>query len=69
MIRDLKNLYTAVVDSKVVLFDTNLSSFVERLNTLYDNTRNYDYYYRQFKKESYLSFTKGGQTIYLQKVY
>lgn len=69
MIRDLKSLYTAVVDNKVVLFDTNLRLFVEGLNKLEPNTRNYDYYYREFKKSQHLVFQNDkGLTFHLQKL-
>tara|TARA_R110000868_G_scaffold225161_2_gene477430 strand:- start:1416 stop:1628 length:213 start_codon:yes stop_codon:yes gene_type:complete len=69
MIRDLKSLYTAVVDNKVVLFDTNLKLFVKGLNKLELETRNYDYYYREFKKSQQLVFQNNkGLTYHLQKL-
>jgi hypothetical protein len=69
MIRDLKSLYTAIVDNKVVLFETNLRLFVEGLNKLEPDTRNYDYYYREFKKSKHLVFlSENGLVYHLQKI-
>jgi hypothetical protein len=69
MIRDLKSLYTAVVDNKVVLFDTNLKLFVESLNKLEPESRNYDFYYREFKKSQHLVFQNNkGLEYHLQKL-
>lgn len=70
MIRDLKNLYTLVIDNKVVMFETNLKKFVDELNEIEPETRNYDYYYRKFKKINQITFenTKGVKH-YIQKVY
>lgn len=69
MIRDLKSLYTLVVNNRIVLFDTNLKLFVEKLNDMDSNTRNYDYYYRQFKKKELIEFENdNGKKYYLQKL-
>lgn len=69
MIRDLKSLYTATIDNRVVLFDTNLKSFVESLNELEQETRNYDYYYREFKKNQLIVFQNNKGLVYhLQKL-
>lgn len=69
MIRDLKSLYTVIVDNKVVLFETNLKLFIERLNKIEPESRNYDYYYREFKKLNALEFTNNqGVKYHLQKL-
>ena len=69
MIRDLKSLYVLTLNNKVELFDTNLKSFVEKLIDFDSDSRNYDYYYRKFKKLNYLEFeNKNGVKYHLQKL-
>ncbi len=69
VIRDLKSLYTVIVNNKVVAFDTNLKSFIEKLNDLESESRNYDYYYREFKKSHDYKFqNKDGVKYHLQKL-
>jgi len=69
MIRDLKSLYAAVLDNKVVIFDTNLKSFVQKLNDFDSNSRNYDYYYRQFKNTKFIEYQNNSdKKVYLQKL-
>lgn len=50
MLRDLKNLYVAIANGRVVVFDTNLKDFVGKLASVEPSARNYDYYFREFKK-------------------
>lgn len=50
MLRDLKNLYVAIANGRVVVFDTNLKDFVAKLVAVEPSARNYDYYFREFKK-------------------
>lgn len=70
VIRDLKKLYTANHDNEVVIFATNLKSFVEVLANIEPNARNYAYYDREFKKNSILIFTGVSEKVYkLQKVF
>ena len=70
VIRDLKKLYTANVDNEVVIFATNLKSFVEMLTKIEPNARNYAYYDREFKKFSALDFVGASEKVYkLQKVF
>ncbi len=69
MIRDLKSLYVLIIDNKVVIFETNLKSFVEKLNDFDSNTKNYDHYYREFKKNKIIEFQNiSGKKYYLQKL-
>lgn len=69
MIRDLKSLYVAIVDNEVVVFETNLKLFVEKLAEIEKEARNYDYYYRQFKRsDKLLLLNSDNKTYYLQKV-
>lgn len=69
MIRDLKSLYALILNNKVEFFDTNLKSFVEKLNDFDSNSRNYDYYYRKFKNLDYIEIVnKDGVKYHLQKL-
>ncbi|MGB2528555.1 hypothetical protein [Flagellimonas sp. SN16] len=68
MIRDLKALYTAVVDNEVVLFETNLKLFVEKLNKMEPSSRNYQYYYRQFQKKKLLTQELGSKKYHIQEL-
>lgn len=68
MIRDLKSLYTAIVDNGVVFFETNLKLFVEKLNEAEPTSRNYQYYYREFQKTDKLTFENNGKKYFLQKL-
>ena len=70
VIRDLKKLYTANHDNEVVIFATNLKSFVDALANIEPNARNYAYYDREFKKISVLDFVgDSGKSYKLQKVF
>lgn len=69
MIRDLKSLYVAIVDNEVVVFETNLKLFVEELTKIESETRNYDYYYREFKKSNkVLLLNNDNKEYHLQKL-
>jgi hypothetical protein len=70
VIRDLKKLYTANHDNEVVIFATNLKSFVEELAKIEPNSRNYAFYDREFKKKVVLEFIgDSGKSYKLQKVF
>lgn len=69
MLRDLKNLFVAISDNKVVVFETNLKSFIELLNSKGICQRNYQFYYREFKKLNVITtVSKDGCQYTLQKV-
>ena len=69
MLRDLKNLFVAISVNKVVVFETNLKSFVELLNSNGICQRNYQFYYREFKKLNVITtVSKDGCQYTLQKV-
>lgn len=67
MIRDLKNLYIAIADNKAVLFETNLKFFVEAFSNIEPGCRNYEYYYREFKKRMVIEVELSGKKYTLQK--
>lgn len=70
VIRDLKNLYTANLDNEVVIFATNLKSFVDALSKIEPTCRNYAYYDREFKKKAIIVFMPNDNKVYkLQKVF
>jgi len=69
MIRDLKAFYVAIIENEVVCFDTNLKLFVEQFGKLAPDSRNYDWFYRQFKASDKFSHTFNGNNVYFfQKV-
>lgn len=69
MIRDLKTLYIAIYDNKVVFFETNLLKFINGLKLIEPNLKGYQYYNREFKKSKRLIFlTKTEKIYFLQKL-
>ncbi len=69
MIRDLKSLYVAIKNNRVILFETNLKKFWSAFNEIEPDCRNYDYYYREFKKSNMLQYMNEKEEIYfLQKL-
>lgn len=69
MIKEIKELYTAQTDNKVIVFSTNLKDFVISLDSVTKNLKNYMYYYREFKKTDYMEhIAADGRKFYLQKV-
>lgn len=68
-----KNLYTfyvAILENEVVCFDTNLKLFVEQFNKLVPDSRNYDWFYRQFKSkgDKFSHEFSGSKVYFFQKV-
>lgn len=69
MNKDVKYLYIAIKDNKVVCFDTNLKNFVEKFLLIEPEARNYDYFYRKFKKvDSFELDMNGGKKYFMQKL-
>lgn len=69
MNKDVKYLYIVIKDNKVVCFDTNLKNFVEKFHLIEKEARNYDYFYRKFKKEDYFEYkTTTGKSYIMQKL-
>lgn len=61
--------YAVISDNEVICFETNLKLFVEKFSRIVPDTRNYDWFYRKFKKESYFSQSfNGGELYFFQKV-
>ena len=65
----LKQLYVAVSDDEVVMYETNVSAFVTRLNEMGISDRNYQYFNRKFKVSNKLTVTGNDGCVYnLQKL-
>lgn len=69
MIRDIKYLYVAIKDNKVIVSETNLKNFLIAFNKIESNCRNYDSFHREFKKSKILHFLNEKEEIYfIQKL-
>jgi len=68
MNQNLKSLYALISDNKIALVDTNLKIFVERINAEYPITRNYDWFYRAFRKDDHFALNIDGKEFYFQRV-
>ncbi|AMR32394.1 hypothetical protein A0256_13660 [Mucilaginibacter sp. PAMC 26640] len=68
MNQNLTSLFAVVNDNKILLVDTNLKIFVERLNANFPGTRNYDWFYRAFKKNDRFSLVIDDNEYFFQKV-
>jgi hypothetical protein len=62
------SFYVVVFNNEVICFDTNLKLFVEQFNKMMPQSRNYDWFYRAFKKESKFSQVIGGNEYYFQRL-
>jgi hypothetical protein len=70
MIRDLKKLYVAVLDNKVILFDTNLKNFIASMKQIEPSVKSYSYYSKKFKNENTVGINdnKNVKTYWLQQL-
>lgn len=69
MNKELKKAFVAIKNNRVVIFDTNLKDFINKLNELEPNSRNYMYYYREFGKKKVLEYVNSkGEVYVLQQV-
>ncbi len=65
----LSRFYVAVLDNRVVLFNTNLSAFILELKAIEPGINSLSYYDKQFRKEELIYFTSRiGKTYTLQKL-
>jgi len=65
MIKNLNALFIAISDNKAVVFDTNLKNMWDKLKAIEPDCRNYDYYYREFKKKSIVVYINPDDKIYV----
>ena len=69
MNKDVSNIFTATADNKVVVVETNLKAFVEKLRLIEPKIKSYDIYYREFKKADSVEYKNDkGKTYNLQKM-
>lgn len=69
MNKDVKYLYIVIKENKVVCFDTNLKNFVEKFLVIEPEARNYDYFYRKFKRvDSFELDMNDGKEYFMQKL-
>jgi len=65
---NLKAFYVAIINNEVFCYETNLTKFVSVFIKKNPTARNYDWFYRQFKKSSYFHHNVDGKCYYFQKV-
>lgn len=69
MLRDLNKLYVAIIENKVVCYETNLKDFHVKLATIAEGCRNYDFFYRKFRNNKNFEYVdESGKMFYLQQV-
>lgn len=68
MMRDLTKLYVAILDNKVICFETNLKDFQKELDKIIPKCRNYDFFYREFKKNKSFLYADNGKDIHMQQL-
>ena len=61
----LKYLYVAIKHSEVVVFETNLSSFLNELREIEPELKSYSYYNRKFQSDHIISFVGKRRELYL----
>lgn len=57
-----------IKDNEVILVESNLKRFVLIVNENFQGSRNYDWFFREFKKKVHFSSVIGGEQYYFQKV-
>jgi hypothetical protein len=65
---NLKALYVAIYADKVEIVETNLSSFVEKVNESYKGSRNYKWFHRSFAKADYFKVELDGKEYSFQRL-
>lgn len=68
MNNNLRDLYVAIVNNEIVCFETNLKEFQIAFEKMEPSTRNYQWFYREFKKTTYFKLELSGKDYYFQKV-
>lgn len=69
MDRSIGAFYVAIFNNEVVIFDTNLKNFVEQLSKIEPEAKNYDWFFRRFKKFGpYFNYSIGDKEYYFQKL-
>ena len=65
----ISKLYVAILNNRVVLVDTNLSSFIMEMKTMEYGLSSLSYYDKRFKNEEIIYYTSRlGKTYTFQKI-
>jgi len=64
----ITSLYAIISNNEVIVFNTNLKAMVADFNTLQPLSRNYDWFYRSFKKEAKFVFKIGAVDYYCYRL-
>lgn len=62
------SLYLAIIDNKAVCFETNLKDFVYIFTIIEPAARNYDWFYRQFKKSNMFTALVSHKQYHFQRL-
>jgi hypothetical protein len=67
---DLRKLYVAIIDNKVVCFNTNLSAFIRDFNNQHRGLKSLSFYTKEFKSKDVIVFfdEDEGKVYHLQKI-
>lgn len=68
MLQGLKALYIVIFNGRVILFETNLRSFVREFEKIEKESRNFDFFYRQFKKTTYFQMNFSNKEYHFQRL-
>jgi len=64
----ITSFYIVIANNEVVCFETNLKLFVVEVNKNIPESKNYDWFYRTFKKLSKFKLTFGDQEYFFQRL-
>lgn len=68
MRNNISSFYVANLDNRTVALDTSLMPFCLSLENLDPRFRNYDFFYREFKKTDLIQFKIEDKVYWLQKL-
>ncbi|SEL03547.1 hypothetical protein SAMN05661044_01798 [Olivibacter domesticus] len=69
MLQGLKALYIVILGGEAILFETNLRSFVRKFEGIEPDSRNFDYFYRRFRKERIFRLKVNEKEYTFQKLF
>lgn len=64
----VSKLYVAIVNNEVVCFETNLKRFAMLMVKIEPSSRNYDWFFRSFKKDAKFQLTVNDKVYYFQQL-
>ncbi|MCL4638969.1 MULTISPECIES: hypothetical protein [Olivibacter] len=68
MLQGLKALYIVIRNGEAICFETNLRAFVRKFEEIEGESRNFDFFYRKFKRERLFKLTLSGKEYTFQKL-